>query len=218
MVAKAISLLANQTAKESECTNVDALRFKKYFGYMLKEGRTKTIEEMQKKCLCVIEHLFNTHTYCDPRWCVPSRMNLPMSQDTSSPPAQTVRKENSLPPTHQISSPTDNNVRTGAAKQSYHRWKRRDRQVFRHRATVSKSFYRCKKRNRRLYEQMWKVYEPYITKERLLKSLHPFHTETNEVLNRLIAMYAPKDRTYSSTMSLSNHIAIAILVFTMMAT
>ena len=193
VVAKAIFVLANLPAKRSECTNVDALKFKNFFGYMLKEGRSLTIEEMREKCLCVIEHLFNEHKYCDPRWCVPSRTNLPSKNaqtHASTPLAQTVNEAENLPPTHQSTTPTDNNQRAGTAP--------------------TKSFYRCKKRNRALYEQMVEAYEPYIRTERLLESMHPFHTQINVALNSIISKYAPKDRTYSSNMSLANRIAIVI--------
>ena len=52
--------------------------------------------------------------------------------------------------------------------------------------------------------------EPYTIEDRLIESLHTFESQTNEAVNSVIAKYAPKDRTYSSTMSLSNRISIVI--------
>ena len=71
VIANAIFQLVKNNA--STCTNVDALRVKKYFGYMLKEARHGTLEEICEKCKCVIEHLFNNHEFCDNRWCLPLR-------------------------------------------------------------------------------------------------------------------------------------------------
>ena len=62
---------------------------------------------------------------------------------------------------------------------------------------------------------MRKTYAPYTTPERLMESMHTFHTQTNEALNSVIAKYAPKNRTYGTTMSLSNRIAIVIGIHNM---
>ena len=51
---------------------------------------------------------------------------------------------------------------------------------------------------------------PYTTPERLLESIYPWSTQLNEALNHIVAKYAPKDRTYSTTMSLHNRISIVI--------
>ena len=90
VVAKTIFMLANQPSTTSICTKVDALRFKKYFGYMIKQTRTGTIEEMREKCMAVIEHLFDNHIYCDPKWCKPSRIAKKRNKKLPRPPlAQT---------------------------------------------------------------------------------------------------------------------------------
>ena len=51
---------------------------------------------------------------------------------------------------------------------------------------------------------------PYTFPERLLESIHPWSTQLNEALNHIVAKYAPKDRTYSTTMSLQNRISIVV--------
>ena len=130
--------------------------------------------------------------HCDPKWCMPLREKnlpaIPSPQDPLPPPlAQTVRVEGNLPPSPSPATPTDNKQRA---------------------APQRKSYYRCMKVHRVLYNQMAKKFEPFTTTERLVELMHEFDTQTNEALNRVIAKYAPKDRTYSTTMSLSNRIAI----------
>eukprot|EP00978_Attheya_sp_CCMP212_P028806 scaffold100531_cov56-Attheya_sp.AAC.2 len=45
---------------------------------------------------------------------------------------------------------------------------------------------------------------------RLIAIVHPYNTQRNESLNSLITWYAPKNRTYSCSMSLENRISIAV--------
>ena len=195
VVANAIFALVKKTG--SICTNADALRVKKYFGYMLKQARFGTIQEIIEKCKCVIEHLFNNHQFCDERWCVPSqiakqtkREHLP--KDTrarsSSSPVETARSED-LPPSPISLDPADN-------RQEHKR--------------TPNSFYRFKETDNELYHQMMNAYSKYTTPERLVKSLHPFHTQLNESLNKVVSNYCPKDRTYATTMSFHNRISIVI--------
>ena len=57
---------------------------------------------------------------------------------------------------------------------------------------------------------MKEAYQPFTTEERLQESLHNYSTQKNEAMNNSIAKYAPKIRTYSTTMALTNRIMIAI--------
>jgi len=57
---------------------------------------------------------------------------------------------------------------------------------------------------------MKEAYQPFTTEERLQESLHNYSTQKNEVMNNSVAKYAPKTRTYSTTMALTNRIMIAI--------
>ena len=60
---------------------------------------------------------------------------------------------------------------------------------------------------------MLKAFEPFLKPERLMESLHGCSTQCNEAMNQSIAKYAPKNKSYGSTMSLSNRVAIAVGVF-----
>ena len=70
VVANAIFALVNNKPKvDCVCSNADALRIKKYFGYMLNEGRWLTLEQFCEKSKAVVEHLFNCHDFCNHKWC-----------------------------------------------------------------------------------------------------------------------------------------------------
>ena len=71
VIAKPIFNLANASKKISSCTKIDAIRFKKYVGYMLKRNRNRSISEISKASKAVIEHLFNCHDFCNIDWCRP---------------------------------------------------------------------------------------------------------------------------------------------------
>ena len=74
VVAKYIFALATLPKSKSTCTKIDAIRVKKYFGYMLKTNRDRTIPEIKIASLAVIEHLFDNHQYCNSRWYRPKRI------------------------------------------------------------------------------------------------------------------------------------------------
>jgi len=71
VVAKPIYHLASLSNKISICTKLDAMRIKKYFGYMIKTNRTKSIPEIVRASKAVVEHLFGNHEFCDEKWCQP---------------------------------------------------------------------------------------------------------------------------------------------------
>ena len=74
VVAKYIFALAALPKSKSTCTKLDAVRLKKYFGYMNKTNREGTILEINIALLAIIEHLFDNHEYCNSRWCRPKRI------------------------------------------------------------------------------------------------------------------------------------------------
>ena len=71
VMAKPFFGLAALGKNESECTNVDAIRIKIWWGYMIKFYRDHPIEEVRRAAKSILEHLFDDHTYCDVKWCKP---------------------------------------------------------------------------------------------------------------------------------------------------
>ena len=61
-----------------------------------------------------------------------------------------------------------------------------------------------------MYEQIWNVYEPFTTRERLQESLHPVDTQQNEAMNAFVSKYAPKTKIYGMTISLTNSVMIFV--------
>ena len=101
VIAKYFYALAALSNSESECTKVDALRIKRWFGYMLKMYRETDMDTLKKAVASVLEHLFDDHRFCDPKWRKPLRLqqqtrneNLPET-DLAGPRGRDVR-----PPTH----------------------------------------------------------------------------------------------------------------------
>ena len=71
-------------------------------------------------------------------------------------------------------------------------------------------YYRCKIKHRKLYLQMKKIFDRLTADKFMRMCLHFFSTQGNEAMNTCVAKYAPKGKTYCSSMSLSNRISIAI--------
>ena len=74
VVAKHIFSTVNDS-KAQRCgfTRADALRLKKYWGYMIKKDREKTIEELSAASKVPLEHMFNYHENCSAEWCFKTR-------------------------------------------------------------------------------------------------------------------------------------------------
>ena len=49
-------------------TEADALQMKKYFGFALKQNRTKGFSEFKKAMQVPLKHLFDKHKFCE-CWC-----------------------------------------------------------------------------------------------------------------------------------------------------
>ena len=71
-------------------------------------------------------------------------------------------------------------------------------------------YYRFKINNAKLYEQIWNVYKPFTTRERLQECLRPFDTQQNEAMNKSVPKYTPKSKTYSMTISLTNRVMVFV--------
>ena len=85
VMAKPFYALAGLGKNESECTNVDATRIKIWWGYMIKYYRDHPIEEVRRAAKSILEHLFDDHTYCDPKWCKPLRDAQTKQKTNDSP-------------------------------------------------------------------------------------------------------------------------------------
>ena len=75
---------------------------------------------------------------------------------------------------------------------------------------LSQSYYRCKINDSKMYEQIWNVYEPFTTRERLQESLHPVDTQQNEAMNAFVSKYAQKTKIYGMNISLTNSVMIFV--------
>ena len=74
---------------------------------------------------------------------------------------------------------------------------------------IDSGYYRCKQQHKNAYEKICNAYSPYVTKEMLMMLHHPWSTQKNEALNKSVASYAPKDRTFSQTTSLDTRVGLA---------
>ena len=86
IVARPIFALAALSNDISDCSNVDAYRIKKYWGYVVKMNCHKSLDEFKKAIKCIVKHLFDNHEYCDHQWCKRRNIdkyhkNLPPGKD-----------------------------------------------------------------------------------------------------------------------------------------
>ena len=74
VVAKHIFSIINESRDlRCGCTKVDALRLKKYWGFMIKKNREKTIEDLSEASKVPFKHMFNSHANCSAEWCFNTR-------------------------------------------------------------------------------------------------------------------------------------------------
>ena len=171
---------------QSTCSDYDALHFKTNFGYMLKQNRNKTLDDMKKGATAVIEHMWDEHEYCSVDWCRALKLEEAIMHNTNLPlvtdPTTNGRPDS---PTHSPEPQRPHELETS-------------------------SFYRSKDTDNQLYQQMWEAYGPCILPHRLRESLHPYDTQTNESLNNMVAKYAPKTKSLGTTMALTHRINVVI--------
>ena len=84
VVAKPFYALAYLPKSQSTCTNVDAMRLKRYFGYMIKSNRMNELSQIVTASKAVVEHLFNEHMYCDEKWCRPKKQRNEQKKEEGS--------------------------------------------------------------------------------------------------------------------------------------
>ena len=74
VVAKHIFYIVNDSkAQRCGCTIADALRLRKYWGYIIKRNMEKTIDELSASSKVPLEHMFNCHGNFSPEWCFKAR-------------------------------------------------------------------------------------------------------------------------------------------------
>ena len=73
----------------------------------------------------------------------------------------------------------------------------------------NRGYYRCRNKHAVVYDKIMQTLEPYLSDENLRQLFHPYHTQHNEALNKSVASYAPKHKTFSTTESLSTRVGIA---------
>ena len=77
----------------------------------------------------------------------------------------------------------------------------------------AKGSFRSKIHNKKLYEKMKEIYSRFKTEEALIQCLYLFNTQLNEAMNISVVKYAPKGKTYCSSLPLSNHISIELWAY-----
>jgi hypothetical protein len=70
--------------------------------------------------------------------------------------------------------------------------------------------YRCKKENAKLYVQIRDVLSRFTTPGKLRECHHPYSSQKNESMNKLISRYVPKDGTFCKSMSLNSRVCLAV--------
>ena len=65
-------------------------------------------------------------------------------------------------------------------------------------------------KEKELYEQIKGIAARFLTPDQLAMCYHPYYSQTNEALNQKNTKTAPKNRTYSMTLSLTSRVAITV--------
>jgi epoxyqueuosine reductase QueG len=69
--------------------------------------------------------------------------------------------------------------------------------------------YRSKEIYGKLFAHLQTVMGKYTTKEKLRQLHHDYSTQGNEAMNQSVTSYPPKNKTYSTTMSLHKRVKMA---------
>ena len=75
---------------------------------------------------------------------------------------------------------------------------------------ASGKFYRCMTKDEDLYKTIRTCIDTYCTFEAMKEVAHGHDTQVNESLNNTISWHAPKNKVYSSSVSLRNRLAMAV--------
>jgi len=81
---------------------------------------------------------------------------------------------------------------------------------------IAKSKQECQYYNKlqepELYEAVLEIWQCIATNEMLKQSHHPFWCQKSKMLNQMVAVFAPKDKHLSGSMSLADHVALVIII------
>ena len=89
-------------------------------------------------------------------------------------------------------------------------WCRRKLQTDEEREATKHLYYRDMKKDAKLYAHLKLMVDPYITEKALEDLNHGMDTNINESINNTISWFAPKNKVYCSTWSLTNRISLAL--------
>ena len=77
---------------------------------------------------------------------------------------------------------------------------------------ASKKYYRCKTKDADLYKVLRTLTDRFMTLQAMKEVAHGHDTQVNESLNNTITWHAPKNKVYSSSVSLRNRLAMAVSI------
>jgi len=72
--------------------------------------------------------------------------------------------------------------------------------------------YHDKLQELKLYEAVLEIWKCFATDKMLKQCYHPFWCQKSESLNQMVAVFAPKDKHLSGSMSLADHVALVIII------
>jgi hypothetical protein len=75
---------------------------------------------------------------------------------------------------------------------------------------TSVKYYRCKKKDAKLYAVLSEKMERFCTQERLNEMAHTLDTNMNEAFNQICTWFAPKNKVFAGSGSLTNRISFAV--------
>jgi hypothetical protein len=75
---------------------------------------------------------------------------------------------------------------------------------------ASERFYRCKIKDAALYDTLYKKLSRFISLDKLKEVAHGMDTQVNEGFNNTVSWFAPKNKVYCGSPSLSNRIGMAL--------
>jgi hypothetical protein len=75
---------------------------------------------------------------------------------------------------------------------------------------ANERYYRCKMKDAKLYQVLKTIFDHFVSLDRLQEVAHGMDTQVNESFNNTASWFAPKNKVYCGTMSLTNRIGMAI--------
>jgi hypothetical protein len=71
-------------------------------------------------------------------------------------------------------------------------------------------YYRCKTKDAKLYAKLQQITSRFVSIDRLRKVAHGMDTQINESFNNTASWFAPKNKVYCGSQSLSNRLSLAV--------